>query len=55
MQKNHPELNEKLHSIIVYINTLDEVIAFPKIVQVTKDRIVNKEVHVPILHSRKDP
>ena len=53
MKKAHPELSEKLSAIESYIAQLDEISAFPKVVQVTKDRIVNKDVAVPVILPKK--
>lgn len=53
MQKSHPELSERLKSIETYVSNLDEVIAFPKIVQVSKDKVVTKEVPTPIVLQSK--
>lgn len=49
MKKSNPELAEKLSSIENYVEELDKISAFPKIVQVTKDRVVNNNVSVPVL------
>ena len=40
MQKAHPELSERLRSVESYMASLDQVAAYPKIVQVTQDKYV---------------
>lgn len=55
MQKSHPELSERLKSIESYVSNLDEVIAFPRIIQVSKDKVVTKEVPTPIVVQSKAP
>jgi hypothetical protein len=37
------------------LSQLDEISAFPKIVQVTKDKFVNNNVNVPVFLSKKTP
>ena len=49
MQKTHPELADKLKSVENYMTDLDEVIAHPKIVQVNKEKIVEKKVAEPVV------
>lgn len=51
MRKSHPELSDKLKSIENYVSELDKLSEFPKIVQVTKDKVVNRDVAVPVLLS----
>ena len=53
MKKSHPELTEKLQAIEKYVNEFDKIDAFPKIVQTTKDKVVNRDVKVPVLLSNK--
>ena len=40
MQKTHPELSDRLKSVESYMTNLDQVVAYPKIVQVTQDKYV---------------
>lgn len=53
MKKAHPELSDKISALESYITQLDEISAFPKVVQVTKEKIVNKDVAVPVIMPRK--
>ena len=53
MKNSHPELTEKLQAIEKYVNEFDKLDAFPKIVQTTKDKVVNRDVKVPVLLSSK--
>lgn len=53
MKRAHPELSEKISALESYITQLDEISAFPKVVQVTKEKIVNKDVAVPVIMPRK--
>jgi hypothetical protein len=53
MKKANPQLKDNLEQIEGYILQLDEITAFPKIVQVTKDKFVNRDVPVPVLLSKK--
>lgn len=55
MQKGHPELAERIQILQNYISQLDELAAYPKIVQITKDRTVNKQVPIPIKVPAVDP
>ena len=49
MQKSHPELSEKLKNVESYMSNLDQVVAHPKIVQVNKEKIVEKKVAEPVI------
>lgn len=53
MKKAHPQLSDKISALESYIAQLDEISAFPKVVQVTKEKVVNKDVAVPVVLPRK--
>ena len=49
MKKAHPEMADRLNSVESYMTNLDQVVAHPKIIQVNKEKIVEKLVPAPVL------
>lgn len=46
-------MTEKLQAIEKYVNEFDKIDTFPKIVQTTKEKVVNRDVKSPVLLSNK--
>lgn len=53
IKKTNPELSGKITSLENYVAELNKINAFPKIVQVSKDKVVSKDVPVPVLFTSK--
>ncbi len=51
----HPELSDRITALEKYVTELDTLSEFPKFVQITKDKIVNNNVSVPVFLSKKAP
>lgn len=54
LREKDPSLAGKISTIEKYLQDLDKLVAFPKIIQVTKDKIVEKEKAVPVIVTRRD-
>lgn len=54
MRVNTPGLKIQIDIIEAFLIELDKLIQFPRIVKVEKERIVEKEINVPILVPTRD-
>jgi hypothetical protein len=52
LQQSHPELSDRIQSLESYVSRLDQTMAHPKIIQVSKDRVVEKPVSSTVLVKR---
>jgi hypothetical protein len=54
LRVNNPAIKIQIDIIETFLIELEKIIQFPRIVQVEKERIVEKEVNVPVLVPTRD-
>lgn len=54
MKGNNPALKIQIEIIEAFLIELDKIIQFPRFIQVEKEKIVEKEINIPVLVPTKD-